>query len=110
MSRSPRSRLRITTTTGCSIQTSQKDREKQELRILNSQFRIHFPCAFGSPFTALYTVFTVPPGNHAAAPSGTDDVYVSVQVEPSVTVSAKVGPERPDPRHALHGPPALNAN
>ena len=60
--------------------------------------------------TALYTVLTVPPGNHVAAPSGSDDVYVSVQVEPSVTVSANVGPDRPDPRQALHGPPALKKN
>jgi hypothetical protein len=35
---------------------------------------------------------------------------VSVQVEPSVTVSANVGPDRPDPRQALHGPPALKKN
>ena len=60
--------------------------------------------------TALYTVLTVPPGNHAAVPSGSDVVYVSVHVEPSVTVSANVGPDRPDPRQLLHGPPALKAN
>jgi len=35
---------------------------------------------------------------------------VSVHVEPSVTVSANVGPGRPDPMQVLHGPPALNAN
>jgi len=35
---------------------------------------------------------------------------VSVHVEPSVTVSANVGPDLPDPRHVLHGPPALKAN
>jgi hypothetical protein len=45
-----------------------------------------------------------------AAPSGIDDVYVSVQVEPTVTVSAKMGPRRPDPRQLSHGPPASNAN
>ena len=35
---------------------------------------------------------------------------MSVHVEPSVTVSANVGPDRPDPRQELHGPPALKAN
>ena len=35
---------------------------------------------------------------------------MSVQVEPSVIVSANVGPDRPDPRQALHGPPALKKN
>ena len=35
---------------------------------------------------------------------------MSVHVEPSVTVSANVGPDRPDPRQVLHGPPALKAN
>ena len=35
---------------------------------------------------------------------------MSVHVEPSVTVSANVGPDLPDPRHVLHGPPALKAN
>jgi hypothetical protein len=35
---------------------------------------------------------------------------VSVHVDPSVTVSANVGPDRPDPRQVLHGPPALKAN
>src|ERR1700730_1198606 len=65
---------------------------------------------FAFTATALYTVLTVPPGNHAAAPSGSDVVYVSVHVEPSVTVSANVGPDRPDPRQVLQGPPALKAN
>ena len=31
-------------------------------------------------------MLAVPPGNHVAAPAGTDVVYVSVHVEPSVTV------------------------
>jgi hypothetical protein len=35
---------------------------------------------------------------------------VSVHIEPSVTVSANVGPDRPDPRQVLQGPPALKAN
>ena len=35
---------------------------------------------------------------------------MSVHVEPSVTVSANVGPDRPDPRQVLHGPPTLKAN
>ena len=32
------------------------------------------PAYFAFTCTARYTVFTVPPGNHAAAPAGTEDV------------------------------------